>query len=101
MCKIAIGANDFPIKVNGTKVHLPKETRVGLIKTLNQKKVKCKISKSYYEQLLTGKVGFVDCFGGLTISKEIWKEMVEDLDLILINSEKQDRVNFLPSIASS
>lgn len=100
MCKIAIEACDFVIKVNEKKVYLPKETRVALIKSLNQKK-RCKISKSYYEQLLSGKVGFVDCFGGLTISKEIWEKMVEELDLVLINTKKQDRVNFLPSIAAS
>lgn len=100
MCKIAIEASDFPIRINGTKVHLPKETRIGLIKTLDKKKKNCKLSKAYHGEILSGSIGFVDCFGGVTFSKTIWEQMVSDLDLVLINKEKQDNIKFYPSVAS-
>lgn len=103
MCKIAIEANDFPVRINGngTKVYLPKETRIGLIKTLDKKKTKCKISKYYHNELLTGKIGFCDCFGGLTVPKDKWEEMVKDLDLILINQNKEEYLSCLPSFATA
>lgn len=100
MCKIAIEANDFPVRINGTKVHLPKETRIGIIKALDKKKTKCKISKSYHNELLNGRIGFCDCFGGVTLSKTVWEQMVSDLNLVLINTGKQDKIKFYPSIAS-
>jgi hypothetical protein len=97
MCKICVKAENLPIKVNGTKVYLPKNTRIGLIKSLSQSKSKA--SKIYHKELLSGDSAFVDCFGGITISKINWEQMVKDLNLTLVNENKHEFINNFPAFA--
>lgn len=100
MCKLILGGMNLPIKANESKIHLPKETRLELIKKTNNHSSHLKVEIFYHNQLLTGKIGYTDCFGGLTISKKKFDEMVKDLELILINEKKQEHFKVLPAYAS-
>jgi len=98
MCKIVLGNQDHPIKVNGTKVYLPLSTRKALMNSTTI--IQNNVQKTYHHHLRTGKIGITDPLGGITIPIKDWEEMVNSLKLILINLKKEDKIINLPAIAS-